>query len=184
MTAPTSPAPCRQSGAEVIYFLSSPTTFLYTADALQPGYNPQFVGPGITSGLNTVAEIGCARPRKGVDKAIFLSPFPQLDVINQIDPGYQQAYQAQQKKNGDDLGLALWGLSKQLKVMFDAAGKDMSRQSFVTAIESGQALRRRRVPTRHLHGPQPLRWQPGARPPGRLRHRGSFKTIATFVSGF
>ncbi|MFZ6002857.1 MAG: ABC transporter substrate-binding protein [Actinomycetota bacterium] len=126
----------RQSGAEVIYFLSSPTTFLYVASALNPTYSPQFVGPGITSGLQTVAEIGC-EGRGGVDKAIFLSPFPQLDKIDQVDPGYQKAYREQLGEDGGDLGLALWGLSKQLKTMFDAAGKDMTRESFVTTVESG-----------------------------------------------
>ena len=170
------------SGAEVVYFLSSPTTFLYVASALNPAYSPQFVGPGITSGLNTVAEIGC-QGRKGVDKAIFLSPFPQLDVIDQIDPGYQKAYQQQLGKKGDDLGLALWGLSKQLKVMFDAAGKDMSRQSFVTTLESGKQFAGGVYPPvtysarNHLGGSQVHAVQADC-------SSGTYKTIATFVSGF
>ena len=172
------------SGAEVIYFLSSPTTFLYVAAALNPVYSPQFVGPGITSGLATVAEIGC-QGRKGVDKAIFLSPFPQLDVIDQIDPGYQKAYQDQLGKKGGDLGLALWGLSKQLKTMFDAAGKDMTRQSFVTTIEGGTAFAGGVYPpvtysTRsHFGGSQVHAVQADC-----STNPGSYKTIATFVSGF
>lgn len=172
----------QSSGAEVVYFLSSPTTFLYVAAALNPAYNPQFVGPGITSGLNTVADIGC-RGRRGVDKAIFLSPFPQLDAIDQIDPGYQKAYQQQLNKRGDDLGLALWGLSRQLKVMFDAAGKDMSRQSFVTTLESGKQFAGGVYP--------PVTYSPRNHLGGSQVHAvqadcasGTFKTIATFVSGF
>jgi ABC-type branched-subunit amino acid transport system substrate-binding protein len=170
------------SGAEVVYFLSSPTTFLYTASALNPAYSPQFVGPGITSGLQTVAEIGC-QGRKGVDKAIFLSPFPQLDAIDKVDPGYQQAYQKQKGKKGDDLGIALWGLSKQIKTMFDAAGKDMTRQSFVATLEGGKPFAGGVFPPvqysakNHFGGSQVHAVQADC-------GSGTFKTIATFASGF
>ncbi len=170
------------SGAEVVYFLSSPTTFLYVASALNPTYSPQFVGPGITSGLATVAEIGC-QGRKGVDKAIFLSPFPQLDVIDQIDPAYQKAYQQQLGKQGDDLGLALWGLSKQLKTMFDASGKDMTRESFVSTVEGGKTFAGGVYPPvtysarSHFGGSQVHAVQADC-------STGKYKTIATFVSGF
>ncbi|MEX2292223.1 MAG: ABC transporter substrate-binding protein [Acidimicrobiales bacterium] len=173
----------QQSGAEVIYFLSSPTTFLYVANGLNPAYSPQFVGPGITSGLNTVANIGCSAPRRGVDKAIFFSPFPQLDVIDKIDPGYQKAYQAQLGKKGDDLGLALWGLSRQLKTMFDVAGPNMSRQSFVAAIENGKPFAGGVYPPvtftarNHFGGSQVHVLQADC-------GSGSFKTIGTFVSGY
>lgn len=173
----------QQSGAEVIYFLSSPTTFLYVANGLNPAYSPQFVGPGITSGLNTVANIGCSSPRRGVDKAIFFSPFPQLDVIDKIDPGYQKAYQAQLGKKGDDLGLALWGLSRQLKSMFDMAGPDMTRQSFVATLENGKPYSGGVYPPvtftarDHFGGAQVHVLQADC-------GSNSFKTIGTFVSGF
>jgi branched-chain amino acid transport system substrate-binding protein len=172
----------QQAGAEVVYFLSSPTTFLQVAAALNPVYSPQFVGPGITSGLQTVATVGC-QGRKGVDKAIFLSPFPQLDVIDQIDPAYQREYQSQQGKKGDDLGLALWGLSKQLKTMFDKAGPDMSRQSLVATLESGQPFAGGVYP--------PVTYSAKSHFGGSQVHAvqadcasSTFKTIATFVGGF
>ena len=172
----------QQSGADVVYFLSSPTTFLYVAAALNPVYNPQFIGPGITSGLGTVATVGC-QGRRGVDKAIFLSPFPQLDVIDKIDPGYQRAYQQQLGKKGDDLGLALWGLSRQLKTMFDAAGPDMTRQSFVSTLEGGKPFAGGVYP--------PTKYSPRSHFGGSQVHAlqadcasSRFKTIATFVSGF
>ena len=170
------------AGAEVVYFLSSPTTFLSVSAALSPTYSPQFVGPGITSGLATVATVGC-QGRAGVDKAIFLSPFPQLDVIDRIDPAFNRAYQQQLGKKGDDLGLALWGLSKQLKTMFDTAGKDMSRQSLVTALESGKSFAGGVYPPtkysarNHFGGSQVHAVQADC-------STDKFKTIATFVSGF
>jgi hypothetical protein len=154
------------------------------ASALNPVYNPQFVGPGITSGLQTVAEIGC-QGRKGVDKAIFLSPFPQLDKIDEIDPGYQKAYREQLGEDGGDLGLALWGLSKQLKTMFDAAGKDMTRQSFVTTVEGGTKFAGGVYPPvtyssrNHFGGSQVHAVQADC-----STNPGTYKTIATFVSGF
>lgn len=172
----------QQSGAQVVYFLSSPTTFLSVAAALNPTYSPQFVGPGITSGLATVATVGC-QGRAGIDKAIFLSPFPQLDVVDRIDPGYQRAYQQQLGKKGDDLGLALWGLSKQLKTMFDAAGADMTRQSFVSTLESGAAFAGGVYPPtqysarNHFGGSQVHALQADC-------GSDTFKTIATFVNGF
>lgn len=172
----------QQSGAQVVYFLSSPTTFLSVAAALSPTYSPQFVGPGITSGLATVATVGC-QGRAGVDKAIFLSPFPQLDVIDKIDPEYQRAYQQQLGKKGDDLGLALWGLSKQLKTMFDAAGKDMTRQSFVASVEGGTSFAGGVFPPtkysarNHFGGSQVHAVQADCA-------SDRYKTIATFVSGF
>lgn len=171
----------QQSGAQVVYFLSSPTTFL-SVSAANPTYSPQYVGPGITSGLATVATVGC-QGRAGVDKAIFLSPFPQLDVIDRIDPGYQRAYQEQLGKKGDDLGLALWGLSKQLKTMLDAAGKDVTRQSFVTTLEGGKSFAGGVYPPttysarNHLGGAQVHALQADCA-------SDSYKTIATFVSGF
>ena len=60
---------------------SSPTTFLNVAAASAgQGFRPQWIGPGLTSGLNTVAQVGCSAA-SSVDGAIFFSPFPQLDAI-------------------------------------------------------------------------------------------------------
>lgn len=170
------------SGAEVVYFLSSPTTFITVASALNPTYSPQFIGPGITSGLNTVAVVGC-NGRAGVNKAIFFSPFPQLDVVDKIDPDFNKAYQAQLGKKGDDLGLALWGLNKQLKFIFDAAGKDMTRESFVGTIEGGKEFASGVFPPvkfsakNHFGGSQVHVLQADC-------SSRSYKTIGTFVSGF
>jgi branched-chain amino acid transport system substrate-binding protein len=175
----------RTSGAEVVYFLSSPTTFLNVAAAgAGQGYRPQYVGPGITSGLQTVASVGCAADRS-VDKAIFLSPFPQLDAIDKMDPEYQRAYRAQNGKAGDDIGIALWGLSKTLHSMFQAAGKDMSRQSFVATLESGKSFGGGVYPpvkysaANHFGGSQVHAVQADC-----STQPGQYRTIATFVSGF
>jgi hypothetical protein len=95
-------------------------------------YNPQYVGPGITSGLNTVATAGCP----GIGEARFMSPFMGLE-----DPDtatYKEAYQKYNGQEGDDIGLALWGLSASLHTMFEAAGPDLGRAQFMATLSSGQ----------------------------------------------
>jgi ABC-type branched-subunit amino acid transport system substrate-binding protein len=173
----------RTAGAEVVYFLSSPTTFLNVAAAgAGQGYRPQYVGPGITSGLNTVATVGCGAANS-VDGARFFSPFPQLDAIDQMDPEYRPAYQKYAGGNPDDIGIALWGLNKTLHQFFVAAGKDMTRQSFVATLESGKQFASgvyppvQYSPRNHLGAGQThvLQADCGSR---------TYKTIARFVSGF
>jgi branched-chain amino acid transport system substrate-binding protein len=170
-------------GAEVVYFLSSPTTFLNVAAAgAGQGFRPLYIGPGITSGLQTVATVGCAA-NSSVDGAVFFSPFPQLDAIDRMDPAYQQAYRKHGGGNGDDIGIALWGLSKGLHSMFDAAGPDMTRQSFVQLLESGQPFETGVYPPvrysaeNHFGGSQVhvLKADCGSR---------TYRTVATFASGF
>src|SRR5256885_12849920 len=51
-------------------------------------------------------------------------------------------------RSGDDIGLAEWGLSKVIGSMLQASGKDLSRQSFVGALESGREFGTDRKSTR------------------------------------
>ena len=86
----------RTSGAEVVYLLTSPVNFVKLATNGQAqAYSPIYMGPGITNGINIVAEAGCP----AIGPAKFFSPFPQLDVIDQLDPDYQKSYQ---KYNGGE----------------------------------------------------------------------------------
>ena len=133
------------AGAEVVYVLTSPTIYLYMANgASQQGYAPVWVGPGVSNGLNLVAQIGCP----SVNNAYFLSPFPQLDAIDSMDPNFTPAYNryvtqaGQPNQRPDDIGIALWGLGKTIHQMFNAVGnaKDLSRQSFVSTVASGKTF--------------------------------------------
>lgn len=170
----------RTSGAQIVYFLSSPTTFINVASAGGgQAYIPKYIGPGVSSGLNTVATLGCPQ----IGEARFLSPFPQLDVIDRLDPEFRPQYQRHAGANPDDIGLALWGLSKGLHAMFEAAGKDMTRQSFVQMLESGKAFATniyapaKFSSTNHFGAGQAhlLRADCGSR---------TYKTEAQFASGF
>ena len=46
------------------------------------------------------------RSKIGNVPAKFFSPFPQLDVIDNLDPDYQKSYQKYNGNKGDDIGLA------------------------------------------------------------------------------
>ena len=170
----------RASGAEVVYLLTSPVNFIKLAtNAQAQAYSPIYMGPGITNGLNIVAEAGC--PAIGAAK--FLSPFPQLDVIDNLDPDYQKSYQKYNGGKGDDIGLAEWGLSKVIGSMLQAAGKDLSRQSFVAGLESGKDFATNVYPVVSYSGS--IRF--GAKSSHLLEadcNSRSFKTIAQFVTGF
>ncbi|MGH8990976.1 MAG: ABC transporter substrate-binding protein, partial [Acidimicrobiia bacterium] len=125
----------RTSGAEIVNILTSPVNFIKLAtNAQAQAYNPIYIGPGVTNGLNIVAEAGC--PAIGAAK--FLSPFPQLDAIDKLDPDYKPAYAKYAGGEADDIGLAEWGLNKVLHRMLEATGQDLSRESFLSTLTSGK----------------------------------------------
>jgi ABC-type branched-subunit amino acid transport system substrate-binding protein len=170
----------RSSGAEVVYLLTSPVNFIKLATNGQAqAYSPVYMGPGITNGLNIVAEAGCP----AIGPAKFFSPFPQLDVIDSLDADYQKSYQKYNGSKGDDIGLAEWGLSKVVGAMLQAAGKDLSRQSFLAALESGKEFATNVYPVVSYTGS--IRF--GAKASHLLEadcNSRSFKTIAQFATGF
>jgi branched-chain amino acid transport system substrate-binding protein len=125
----------KQKGAEVVMILVAPTVYVtgLATGARGQGYDPTWIGPGITSGLNAVLTFGCP----AVENGLFFSPFPGMDVIDQLDPDFRPAYQ--QFGGGtppDDIGLALWGLNKGLALMFEKVGKDLGRAALMNAIET------------------------------------------------
>jgi ABC-type branched-subunit amino acid transport system substrate-binding protein len=171
----------QKAGAEVVYVISSPTITIYLAQRAPTTYNPIFIGPGISAGLNTVAVAGCPR----LNGARFLSPFPQMDAIDSMDPDYTREYNAQNSpKRADDIGLALWGLNKTLRVMFEAAGSGLSRQGLVALLESGKDIATGVYPPlkfgagKHLGATQAHLLEAECTPQPR------WKTVERFASGF
>lgn len=175
----------RTSGADVVYFLGPPLNpnggglASLAQQGQGQGYTPIYIGPGLSAGLNIVLAPGCP----GLSNARFLSPFPQLDVADKFDPNYKKEYRAQTGQDGDDIGFALWGLAKGLHQFFLAAGKDMTRQSFISVLESGKVFdggvysRVQYNPKNHF----------GAQASHLLAadcNTKTWKTEATFVSGF
>lgn len=128
----------KDADAEVVFILTSPLVYLGIAGgARNQNYDPVFIGPGITSGLNQVLTFGCP----GVAKGQFFSPFPELDVIDELDPDYVAAYeQFGQGEPADDIGLALWGLNKTIRLMFEATGDELGRAALMNTIEGGEVF--------------------------------------------
>ena len=127
----------RNSGADVVYFLGPPTTLISLAQQGQSQtYVPAYIGPGLSAGLNIITQAGCP----GLSNALYLSPFPELDVIDNLYPNFKKEYRAQTGSDADDIALALWGLNKGVHQMLLAAGKDLTRQSFVQTLESGKVF--------------------------------------------
>lgn len=125
------------AGAEVVFLLSSPLVFLGLASsARNQAYDPTFVGPGITSGLNAVMTFGCP----AVGNSQYFSPFPELDVIDQLDADYLPAYaQFGGGAAADDIGIALWGLNKSIALMFEATPK-LGRAALMDTIEQAEGF--------------------------------------------
>jgi branched-chain amino acid transport system substrate-binding protein len=169
----------RMAGAESVMVLAAPLVFLNLAHSAQgQAYNPLWVGPGVSNGLNLVAEFGCP----SIGAARFLSPFPQLDVIDRLDPDYRQVYRRYNGEEADDLGLAVWGVDKTLHRFFEAAGPDLTRQRFLATLQSGREFAGGIFP--------PVRYGPGIRFGARHAHvleadcsARRYRTLATFASG-
>jgi hypothetical protein len=171
----------RTSGAEAVIVAIAPVTFLNLAHAAQgQAYSPLWTGPGLANGLNLVAEFGCP----SIAGARFLSPMPELDVIDRLDPGYKPAYK--KYNNGaepDDLGLAVWGMEKTLHQFLKAAGPDLGRARLIATIQSGQEFASGVFP--------PVRYGPNTRFGAAQAHlleadcaNRRYRTLATFASSF
>jgi ABC-type branched-subunit amino acid transport system substrate-binding protein len=127
----------RNSGAEVVYVIAAPIPFIKLAtNAQAQAYTPVWVGPGTTNGFHVVAQAGCP----AITNAKFLSPFPQLDAIDDLDPDYKPAYRKFVGNNPDDIGILNWGMNKTIHQMLEATGRDLSRQSFLKTVTSGRVF--------------------------------------------
>jgi ABC-type branched-subunit amino acid transport system substrate-binding protein len=128
----------KRAGAEAVFLLTSPLVYLSLASASRnQDYSPTFIGPGITSGLNAVMNFGCP----AVSNGQFFSPFPGLDVIDDLDADYVPAYEEfGGGAEPDDIGIALWGLNKSVKLMFEAVGDDLGRAKLMDTIEEEEGF--------------------------------------------
>ena len=108
-----------QRGIQNVHILTSPTFFIQLAQAaVNQGYRPQWVGYGLTKGLDTVANVAC-RNSQSINNARFLSPFPAFVDSNKFDTNFRSA------GGTDDIMFGLWGMSK---VIADAEGSRQGPQ--------------------------------------------------------
>jgi ABC-type branched-subunit amino acid transport system substrate-binding protein len=126
----------KASGAEVVATMTAPVNFIKLAtNARAQAYAPTWVGP-FGNGLNVVAQAGCP----SIEGARFMSPWPGLDAIDRLDPDFRPAYNKYAGGQPDDLGLALWGNNKVFHKMFEAVGRDLSRQSLMAMLTGGTEI--------------------------------------------
>jgi branched-chain amino acid transport system substrate-binding protein len=127
-------------GFETAFPIMAPSGFLQVLRS-PGGSNPQWVGVGITMGLNTVTGAACEGGNNY--KGEFFSPFPGLNVIDEMDPDF--------KKGGgsDDIELALWGLNKSLHEVFKHVGDDITRSKFVQVLQTKEIRSGVYPPMRH-----------------------------------
>jgi ABC-type branched-subunit amino acid transport system substrate-binding protein len=130
----------KNAGVQVVYINSSPVDYIrFAQQAGQQGFQPQFVGVGVTMGLNAVLNSGCPSVANG----IFFSPFPGIDWANgNLKAFFETA--AKYDAPADDIGLALWGnaavfheLLKRYEAKF---GTDLTREGFRAVVAESQKV--------------------------------------------
>ena len=122
-------------GVEVLYILTSPLDYIRFAQvADDQGHDFQFVGVGISKGLNAVLSNGCPE----VDEGIFFSPFPALETADDIDPDFNRAAE-RFGAPADDIAWAIWGSAKGMHTMLERYGEtfgdDLTREDFRALLE-------------------------------------------------
>ena len=173
----------KNQGVEVVYINSAPVDYIrFAQQAGQQGYAPQFVGVGVTMGLNAVANSGCP----SVDKGIFFSPFPGIDWAQQNLKDFFDAA-AKFGAPADDLGIALWGnaaVFHQLLKNYEAKyGTDLTREGFRAVVEQSQGVKSNVFPELNFSAQDHF----GANQVHVLQAdcaSKTYKTLATFASGF
>ncbi len=111
---------------EVVFPLTAPTYFLEMAGAAK--CNPQYVGVGISMGLDQVAGVGCTTG--GMADARFFSPAPAFADSDEYDPVFRQA------GGKDDIEFLLWGLWKLIHQLLLAGGEELTREGFIQSAVS------------------------------------------------
>lgn len=129
-----------QAGVEVVFIGTNPLDYIrFAQSAVDQGYDFQYVGVGVTVGLNAVLTSGCPVVGKGT----FFSPVPSMDLIDDLDPDFRRAAR-RFNVQVDDLSLALWGLAKVKHELFQryeaTYGTDLTREDFRELVSSGGAI--------------------------------------------
>ena len=172
------------AGVQVLFFLSAPVDYIqFAQQAGTQSFRPQYVGVGISKGLNAVLGAGCP----DVNGGIHFSPFPGLDWARQNVPEFFQAGQRFGVPT-DDLALALWGLASVEHEAFKRyeqvyGSTDLTREDFVKMLQVQKGLAPKVFPQ--------LSYSPdnhfGANQVHVLQAdcaSGEHKTLATYASGF
>jgi ABC-type branched-subunit amino acid transport system substrate-binding protein len=163
---------------DAVFVLTSPTFYLEMAAA--SGCRPQYVGVGVSMGLDQVASTGCSAAGS-TEGARFFNPTPAFADAGEYDAGFLAAADAAGIE-ADDIAWMMWGQSKVLHQMLDKAGADLDRGAFMDAV-AGQRFSTGVFPDlNYANGPF------GGTQVSVLRNvcsgGGHYETDHAFVSGF
>jgi ABC-type branched-subunit amino acid transport system substrate-binding protein len=174
----------KSAGVQVLFILSSPVDYIqFAQQSGTQGFKPQYVGLGISKGLNAVLAAGCP----DVDKGIFFSPFPGLDWARQNVPEFFETGRRLGTPT-DDVALALWGLASvehQAFLRYEQVfgSTDLTREDFTKMLETQTGIATKVnpqlsfSPSKHFGASQVHVLQADCA-------SGEHKTLATFASGF
>lgn len=115
---------------DVVFVLTSPTFYLEMAAA--SGCRPQYVGVGVSMGLDQVASTGCSAAGS-TEGARFFNPTPAFADAGEYDADFLAAADAAGVE-ADDVTWMMWGQSKVLHQMLDKAGEKLDRGAFLDAV--------------------------------------------------
>lgn len=120
---------------KVAFPLMAPSNYIALANQVKGQCGLiQWVGVGVTQGLNAVASTGC-QTNQAIDKGIFFSPSPGEDKAASLDPDFKAAVDKYNNGSFDDIFVLLWGGVKFAAKMIEAAGKNLTQAGFVQAAE-------------------------------------------------
>jgi branched-chain amino acid transport system substrate-binding protein len=117
-------------GAPTVYFLTAPKFWIYTVGSASSlfSYNPHYVGPGVSMGVNQVASAVCATANKTT--ASYLAPYMGLDR----EPREFAAAGPSSKPEERDIHLTLYGLSEVLHKALLKTNGNLTRENFIAQI--------------------------------------------------
>jgi ABC-type branched-subunit amino acid transport system substrate-binding protein len=163
---------------DVVFVLTSPTFYLEMAAA--SGCRPQYVGVGVSMGLDQVASTGCTAAGS-TEGARFFNPTPAFADAGEYDADFLAAVAAAGIE-ADDVTWMMWGQSKVLHQMLEQAGEALDRGAFMDAV-AGQKFSTGVFPDLNYAG-GPF----GATQVSVLRNvcggGGHYETDFAFVNGF
>ncbi len=129
-----------QQNVDNVYILTSPTWFIQLLQAAQSqGYHPQWVGIGLSMGIDTVPNVAC-KYQNSIEGARFLNPFPAVIDSNKFDPDFVEAGGRQDTSNGS-VEFGLWGASKVMGEMLLLPGDELTRERFIYFAERARGLK-------------------------------------------
>jgi branched-chain amino acid transport system substrate-binding protein len=124
-----------QKNYDVVVPLVSPVYWLNLAR--RASCNPQWAGAGITQGIDAVADAYCKTQQPQGPQ--FFSPTPAFHDAGQSDKTFIAAANRDKNAGGpDDIKWILWNLSKTLAQLLQKAGPNLSRASFLQAMQTAQ----------------------------------------------